>query len=78
MWACTPDLSMSLAWRAADAVSCGLGATGPHPLAARVALISLSTAPPSSPEACVGAAAAIAPNAIIAAAHIGMRAVTFP
>ena len=32
---------MSLACRAADAVSCGLAATGPQPFAARVSLIWL-------------------------------------
>src|SRR5690349_5331895 len=80
MWPCTPFASMSLACRAADAVSWGLAATGPQPLAARVALIWVSTALPwsaltvarrlpTAPSASAGGAASTAPQAMMAEAY---------
>src|SRR3954454_1698734 len=70
---------MSLACRAADWVNCGLAATGPHPLAARVALISLSTTPPwSPPSAWAGTAASIGQRTATAAAQTVISVEAFP
>src|SRR6476469_3832949 len=76
---------MSLAWRSAAEVSCGLAATGPQPFAARVALIWFSRAPPwSPPSAPAGTAASIGQQLIVAAAQIRlsvealMRLITCP
>src|SRR4029079_13861075 len=70
---------MSLACRTADAVNCGLGATGPQPFAARVALIWSSSAPPSSPaSAWAGTAVSITATAVIDAAQNGRSVDIFP